>query len=152
MRNLKKILAIVTVVSILGASGVVYAATSQTPAEIVAELTGKTVEDLYKERATGKSFGAIAEESGQLEAFKQLMLAQKKEVLDERVKAGTLTQEQADEIYKTLETNMLNCDGTGNTRNGNGCNKGLKGMGFGQGSGAGMRNGNGMGVGCSMNQ
>jgi len=67
MKNLKKIIAAVTVVGMLGASGAAYAATVKTPAEIASELTGKTVENLYKERASGKTYGTIAKDAGKLE-------------------------------------------------------------------------------------
>jgi len=157
MKNLKKIIAAVTVVGMLGASGAAYAATVKTPAEIASELTGKTVEDLYKERASGKTYGTIAKDAGKLEEFKAQMLEQKKAILDQRVKDGKLTQEQADEIYNAIENNQANCDGTGSAAIGRkyGAGFGLgSGMGNGQGAGrgAGMRNGYGMGAGRGMNR
>lgn len=156
MKKFKKLFVIVLVVGILGATGVAYAATSQTPAEIVSGLTGKTVEEVYQERTDGKTFGAIADEADKLDEFQTLVLEQKKAVLDERVAAGTLTQEEADEIYNTIVNNQLICDGTGtgNSGNGIGCGTGGSGIGCGQGAGrgAGMRNGSGMGFGRGINQ
>jgi len=157
MKNLKKIIAAVTVVGMLGASGAAYAATVKTPAEIASELTGKTVEDLYKERASGKTYGTIAKDAGKLEEFKAQMLEQKKAILDQRVKDGKLTQEQADEIYNAITHNQANCDGPGSAAIGRkyGAGFGLgSGMGNGQGAGrgAGMRNGYGMGAGRGMNR
>ncbi len=74
------------------------------------------------------------------------MLEQKKVLLDERVKDGTLTQQQADEIYNRMKNNQANCDGTGNARIGKN-----SGAGFGQGKGMGRGFGCGAGTGCGMN-
>ena len=158
MKNLKKVVTVVTVVGMLGVAGVAYAATAQTPAEIAAGLTGKTVENVYKERAAGKTFGAVANEAGKLEQFKTQMLEHKKAVLDQRVKDGKLTQTQADETYNAIKNNQTNCDGTGSSsaigkKYGAGFGQG-SGMGNGQGNGkgAGMHNGGGKGMGKGMNR
>lgn len=145
MKNFKKLLAIIAVVGVLGASGVVYAADIKSPADIVSGLTGKTAQDVTTERAEGKTYGTIANESGKLDEFKSQMLEQKKVILDQRVKDGRLTQEQADEIYNAIKDNQANCIGNGSAgigRNG--------GAGFGQGNGAGRGQGacGGLGMGA----
>lgn len=142
MMNFKKLLVVATVVGLFGAAGAAYAATAKTPAEITAELTGKTVTELYNERSTGKTYGTIANEAGKLSEFKTQMLEQKKIILDQRVNEGRLTQEQADNIYSAMQNRQTNCDGTGNGM-GQNC-----GAGFGQGNGMGngIGNGNGTGV------
>lgn len=135
MKVIKKIVVLLTVIGLLGATGVVYAATAQSPADIAAGLTGKSVENLYQERAAGKTFGAMASEAGKLEEFKTQMLAQKKVLLNQRVQEGKITPEQADKILSTMENNQALCDGTGMRGNGVGrqnC------AGFGQGMGRGM--------------
>lgn len=143
MKGLKKWAAALTVVAVLGAGGAAYAATAMTPAEIAANLTGKSVAELQQQRQAGQTYGAIANEAGKLDEFKTQMLEQKKAILDERVAEGKLTQEQADTIYKNIQENQANCDGTGN-----GARMGQKmGAGFGQGQGNGMRMGNGAGNG-----
>lgn len=147
MKNLKKFVATVTVVGILGAAGTAFAATAMTPAEILSGLTGKPVSELYQERSEGKTFGTIANESGKLEEFKSQNLEQKKAVLDQRVKDGKLDQEQADQVYNSIKNNQTTCDGTGNARlgrkQGAGFGQGC-GMALGQGAGAGMGSGKGM--------
>lgn len=142
MKNVKKLAAVLVAVGVLGSAGAAYAATVRTPAEIVSELTGKTVEQINNERAAGETYGAIAEDEGKLEEFKAQMLEQKKAILDQRVKDGSLTQQQADEIYNTMKNNMANCDGTGSSQ----CGRG-KGFGMGAGRGQGMSNGKGLGSG-----
>jgi len=147
MKISKKIIAVLTVVGVLVTTGAVLAATSKTPAEIVSGLTGKTVTDLYQQRAEGKTFGAIASEAGKLEEFKTEMLAQKKAILDQRVADGLLTQAQADAAYEAIKTNQAACDGTGTMglgrRNGGGFGGGCglaggqRGLGAGQGRGPG---------------
>lgn len=148
MKNFKKLLAVVAVVGVLGATGVVYAAENQKPADIVSDLTGKTVQEVTEERAAGKTYGTIASEADKLVEFKAEMLAAKKAILDQRVKDGVITQAEADEIYKALEENMANCDGTGNAGIGKkyGAGFGMGGNGQGQGRGAGK----GMGCGRGM--
>lgn len=161
MMDLKKLLVVATVVGMLGAAGAAYAATAKAPAEITTELTGKTVGELYSERSTGKTYGTIANEAGKLAEFKTQMLEQKKIILDHRVNDGRLTQEQADNIYNTMQSHQATCDGTGDAGtgknygagfgqgNGNGsCN----GTDAGNGNGSGMKNGAGMGFGHGLNR
>jgi len=145
---MKKILVVTAVIGMLGVSTLgVYAATAQTPAQIVFELTGKTVEELYIEHQAGSAYGEIASEAGFLDEFKELSLIAKKAILVERVAAGTLTQEEADAYYATLVENYLTCDGTGDN-----ALKMENGLGFGSGNGLhdgtgqGLRNGNGQGL------
>ena len=145
MKNMKKLIAVIAVVGVLGTAGVAYAATVKTPAEIAAALTGKTVEEVNKDRAAGETYGTIANEAGKLDEFKSQMLEQKKAVLDQRVKDGILTQQQADEIYNAMKNNQATCNGTGNAQ------MGMKyGAGFGNGSGKGQGMGRGMGRGAGM--
>ena len=142
MKRFKKLLMVFTVIAALGTASAAYAATAQTPAEIAAGLTGKSVQALYQERVDGKTYGTIANEAGKLEEFKTQMLAQKKIILDQRVADGKLTQEKADTIYNAMQSNQANCDGTGDARIGKNA-----GAGFGQGQGNRMGNGQGAGVG-----
>lgn len=157
MRNFKKLAAVAIATGLFATAGVAYAAAVKTPAEITSELTGKTVEELSSERAVGKTYGTIANEAGKLEEFKAQMLEQKKAILDQRVKDGRLTQEQADEIYNSMKNNQAACDGTGSAgmgkRSGAGFGQG-NGMGKGQGGrgGAGSCNGGGMGAGSGLNR
>ena len=161
MKNMKKLIAVIAAVGVLGSAGAAFAATAKTPAETAAGLTGKTVEELYEERAAGKTYGTIAKEAGKLDEFKEQMLEQKKAILDQRVKDGTITKQQADEIYSTMKNNQANCDGSGNAQLGKKYGAGFgsssgrgQGMGKGMGRGAGMGNGNyrGIGAGSELNQ
>ncbi|MBF7096193.1 DUF2680 domain-containing protein [Alkalibacter mobilis] len=144
--NIKKIITGALVLTVLG-GGAAFAASAQTPAEILADLTGKTVEAVYQEREEGETFGAMAAETENFEAFKTSMLENRKTVLQERVEEGRITQEEADEIYANMVENSEDCDGTGsNMRLGQ-----ENGLGFGQGNGNGdgngQRNGNSEGGG-----
>lgn len=143
MKNIKKIIMSLAVVSVLSTSVVFGVVASKTPADIVAGLTGKSVEEVTKERTSGKTYGTIAKEAGKLEEFKTETLKEKKAILDQRVKDGSLTQAQADEIYNSIKTNQATCDGTGSSGIGR-----MNGAGFGQGRGQGMGKGQGMGNGA----
>ncbi|MEK6266045.1 MAG: hypothetical protein N2B06_14940, partial [Clostridium sp.] len=113
MKNIKKMVLSLAVVTVLS-TGVVFAAVAtKTPAEVAAGLTGKSIEEVTTERTSGKTYGTIAEEAGKLEEFKTETLQQKKQLLDQRVKDGNLTQVAADEIYNSIVTNQETCDGTG---------------------------------------
>ena len=141
MRNLKKVMALVAVVGVVGVAGMAYAVSTNTPADIISGLTGKTVEDVNKERVAGKTYGAIAKEDGKLDEFKGESLKIKKVVLDQKVKYGSITQEKADALYNNIKNNQAVCDGTGNANIGRNA-----GIGFGQGKGMGRGQGCGLGA------
>ena len=148
MKNLKKLMAAVVVAGLIGVTGAAYAASALTPADIAAQLTGKTVTEMNQERADGKTYGTIAKEAGKLEEFKNQMLEQKKTLLNKRVSEGTMTQEQADTILSRINNNQANCDGSASGRmGGSGA-----GFGQGQGSGQGKGQGNGQGIGKGQSQ
>jgi len=112
---MKKLIVVLLTAGLLliGATGVL-AATWKSPAEIYAELKGITVDEAYKERIeTRSSFGRLAAEAGILDEFQANMLENRKEVIEQRVKEGLLTQEQADDLIEKLEDNQVWCDGTG---------------------------------------
>ncbi|WP_434512767.1 DUF2680 domain-containing protein [Desulfitobacterium sp. AusDCA] len=140
MKNLKKLVILVTALGVLGTAGTVYAATFKTPAEITSQVTGKSVEAVNEERASGKTYGTIANEAGKLDEFQSQMLEQRKAILDQQVKDGKLTQTQADAIYNNIKNNQATCNGAGMGY----------GMGAGYGRGAGQGYGRGLGNGyCS---
>jgi len=145
MKKMKKLIATVAVLGVLGAGGVVFASEILTPAQIAADLTGKSVTEVTEERADGKTYGTIANEADKLDEFRIQMLEQKKAILDQRVKDGTMTQEEADQIYNAIKENQALCDGTGNGKIGKGC-----GAGFGNGNGNGLGKGRGQGMGRGM--
>lgn len=131
---MKKRLMVLVTVGVLGTSSAIFASASKPPVDVLSGLTGTTVEVLEKERSAGKTYGSIAAEAGKLEAFKSEVLKQKKARLDQRVKDGLMTQEEADNIYNEIKNNQKNCDGPGT-----GSGKPDKGreMGFGNGQGKG---------------
>ncbi len=154
--NLKKLLGVFMAMAILGVSAVAYAAGTGTPADIVADLTGKSVESVVSQRSAGTSYGAIAAEAGVLSEFQEKMLALKKEVLQQRVESGRLTEAEAARYYEALKEKQANCDGT--SAGGQGIGRELRvGFGFGRmehnGQQAGQgrqvrgRNGSGLGLG-----
>lgn len=158
MTRLKKVTVMVTVLGMLGTGGVVFAAAS-TPADIASSLTGKTIEEVRTERASGKTYGAIAKEVGKLEEFKAQVMEQKKAVIERRVQEGKLTEEKAQEIVRAIEESQVNCDGTGSAaigkkygvRFGHGSGMG-NGNGIRNGEGNGLRRGNGLGMRRGMNR
>lgn len=151
MKIIKKIVAVGMSVFIIGAAGMVYAADIKTPAEIASALTGKTVTEVNAQRESGKTYGAIASDAGKLDEFKAQMLEQKKAILDQRVKDGQMTQQQADDTYNAIKNNQASCDGTGSAGIGRKSGAGFgKGMGMGRGAGAGCGYGSGSATGCGM--
>ena len=141
MKNIKAIIAMSALVVVLGVAGVAYAADYKTPADIAAAVTGKSINDVNAERAEGKSYGTIANEAEKLDEFKAQLLEQRKAVLDQRVKDGQITQEQADEMYNNIKDKQSTCTGEGSGQ-GAGCGMGQgKGQGMGKGMGRGAGNG-----------
>ena len=148
MKRFMKITVVIAVVFVLGSAGTALAASSKTPVNIVSELTGKTTDQVDSERASGKTYGAIANDAGKLEEFQTQILEQKRAYLDQRVKDGTLSQERADAIYDEIVEAQSSCDGTGGDSRGVGC-----GAGFGAGAGTGACGAgasHGRGAGCGM--
>jgi hypothetical protein len=149
MTNLKKLAVLGAVVMAIGATTVTAfaAANFGTPAELAAAVTGKTVEEVTEEKLqSGKTYGEIAKDYDSLEEFQSAMLENKIAILEERVAAGTMTQEEADAIIKAIEENQAVCDGTGQARVGQQFGAGFGGM-MGNGNGQGRGTGNGLGRG-----
>lgn len=141
MKN-KKILIAVSVMAVIliAIASVSYALEFKSNAEIIAGLTGKSVDEVQKAREAGSSYGEQAADAGKLEAFKDARLEQMKANLAELVKEGRLTQAEADARIKLMEDRMGTCTGTGE-------NQGQGGFGGGLGGGNGLRNGTGAGKG-----
>ena len=152
MKNFKKLVAVVAAVGVLGTAGAAFAATVKTPADIVAGLSGKTVENVTEERVAGKTYGTIANDAGKLDEFKSQLLEQRKAVLDQRVIEGTLSQEQADKIYSAIESNQAICDANGSVGTGMKYGAGFGSGGCGIGNGQGRGAGQGMGAGRGLNR
>ncbi|MDO8848768.1 MAG: hypothetical protein Q7W51_10330 [Coriobacteriia bacterium] len=71
--------------------------------DIVADLTGLSVEDVQAQRAEGNSISDIAEANGvSSDAVVDEALAARKAILDAKVADGSITQEQADLAYEQM--------------------------------------------------
>ena len=152
MKNLKKLIVVGAIVLVVGATSVTALAVSGsgTPAEILAGLTGQSVDSVVEQRSlSGETYGTIAANAGVQDDFRAQMLEQKEAVLADRVAAGTMTQETADAIIAAMEVNQADCDGTGNGGVGAGGFGAGAGAGFGgmNGSHNGGRNASGFGMG-----
>lgn len=102
-------------------------------------------------RSSGKNLYTLAKEKGMSEdEFKAALIEEKGKALDEAVKKGTITREEADKIMADIKANTESCTGNfgsnmGSKGQGKGQGQGLKnGSGFKGGNGNGMKNGNGM--------
>ena len=145
MKQSKKFVVFAVIVLVLAATTVTAFAASKysSPAEAVADLTSRAVEDVVAEKQeAGITYGSIAKEAGVLDEFKSEMMEMKKDRLDERVADGTMTQDQADVIIKAVEESQAACDGSGSGQVGK-----QYGAGFGKGSGNGLKRGPGNGQG-----
>ncbi len=148
MSKFKKFLAVGIAVLVLSGLSVtaLAAAAYGSPAEAVAGLSGKTLDDVVAEKSeTGKTYGQLASEAGVLDEFKAAVLEMKKDILAAMVAEGKLTQEQADEILAAIMENQATCDGTGGAKVGQcyGAGLGANGGGFGNGNGFKGPNGKG---------
>ena len=138
---MKKKLLVIAVVVAISIAGAVFAYAA-TPAEIVSDLTGLTQEEVTDLRASGSTYGKIAQDEGKFEEFKAAFLEARKERLAQMVEEGRITQERADEIIETISERIASCDGSFQ-----GASKGEFKMGF--GAGQGLMNGSGDGKGFS---
>ncbi|SMC86907.1 hypothetical protein [Papillibacter cinnamivorans] len=157
MKHLKKLALAGATVLAVGAISIPALAVSgySSPADIVAGLTGNTVESVIADKTeSGETYGSIASSSDVLSEFRAEMLEIKRANLAERVAAGAMTQERADEILAAMEAHQADCDGTGSGGNA-GTGAGFGGFGAGTGTGTGSMNrgshGNGQsGTGCGL--
>lgn len=147
--RLQKLLVVLLVVGVLGAGAVAYAAGASTPAEIVADLTDQSVESVQSQRRAGSSYGALAEEAGMLAEFKEQVLGLKKERLDQRVKDGHLTEEEAAGIYARMQTQQSHCNSAEGKGHGFGGRRKMMGLGE---KANGSRPGHGFGHGMKMQE
>src|SRR5659263_89667 len=139
------ILSVVTLL-VIGLSTAAFAATDyKTPAEIVAGLTGKTVDEATADRQDGTSYGAQAQDADKLDEFQTERLEMYKQYLDQAVLDGKLTQAEADKLLEEMDLRMEDCDGTG-TGFGQGDRDGT-GTGICDGTGAGQNSERGNGTG-----
>jgi hypothetical protein len=139
MSKIRRLWAVGVAVLVLSALSVtaLAAAAYGSPAEAVAGLTGKTLEDVIAEKSeTGKTYGQLANDAGVLDEFKAALLEMKKDVLNAKVAEGKITQAEADEILAAIAENQATCDGTGGAKVGR-----SYGAGFGS-NGCGLGNGN----------
>lgn len=148
----------IATILVIGMSTAAFAAADyQTPAEIAAELTGKTIDEVRAARQAGSSYGAQAGEVDKLDEFQTERLALCEQNLDQDVIDGNRTQAEADKLLAEMTDRMEICDGTGTglgqtSENGTGVGQGIcngtgDGSGRGNGNGSGTGNGNGGGMG-----
>jgi len=116
--------------------------------ELAADVLGVTVDELIEQRTeTGKTVHEILENADKLDEFTEAHLAQIKTILAEKVTNGDLTQAEADEWYKEIETRMQ--ENIENGTYGRGSGYGMmreyfsNGTGTGACGGTGTRRGNG---------
>jgi len=115
--------------------------------DVVAKLTGLSTEDVAAKRAAGQSIAQIAESENVSSAtVVDEALKVREQLLAEKVKAGEITQAQADQALAAMKTRLTTrVDSTAACGSGGGCGAG-GGMGAGRG---GMGAGRGAG-GCGM--
>lgn len=106
-------------------------------ADIVAKLTGQSVEDVQEARQNGESFEAIAGEAGvSADDVVAQALEVRKTALDAKVAAGDITQEEADAAYERMSDRIQDritstAPGCGGAGGGMGGGRGGRGMGAG---------------------
>lgn len=114
-------------------------------ADVVAKLTGQDVEAVIEQRKAGDSFADIAQSKGvAAEKVVDEALTVRKQVLDQRVADGSITQQQADDALAGMQSRLTERVQSTQPGCGNGMGGGRGGMGRG---GAGGCGGGGCGAG-----
>jgi hypothetical protein len=110
--------------------------------DVVAKLTGKTTAAVVAERQAGKTFAQIAADKGVSQtAVVDATLKVRQDTLATKVKAGAITQTQADTALSRMKTRLADrvtstnsaCDGSGAGSGGQGRGAGRGGNGCGGG-------------------
>ncbi len=106
--------------------------------DVVAKLTGLSVDDVRAKRASGQSIADIAKAEGvEASAVVDEALAVRKAVLDAKVASGDLTQDQADAIYAQMRERLTERVTTTQTGRPSWAGQGRGGQGRGAGLGCG---------------
>lgn len=148
----RSLLVLAALVVAIAVPVVAFAAELTTPAELVAKLTGKSVQEIQEQHTANKTYGQIAQENGVLEQFEDEMLELKKAIIDQRVKDGVLNQERGEELKRIFAEKKSACNGTpGENRQELGKKNG-GGLGFGRGLDGEMGQGRGKGEGLGRGQ
>lgn len=125
----KKSIFITTAILMFGVMSVgAYASSAYTsPAEAVAGLSGKSIEEIVATKTTSDvTYGQIASDLGVLDAFKVEMLELREDYINQKVANGILTQARANVAIQAMEDNLADCDGTGFAQGGNNLQAGNK--------------------------
>ncbi len=110
-------------------------------ADVVAKLTGTDVADVQAARQAGTSLADIAKDKGvSADEVVNEALDVRKDMLDAKVKDGSITQDQADTALTTMETRLTDRVTSTDARGG--------GMGRGRGGAGGGGGGGGRGAGA----
>ena len=118
MKNTKKIIALgIVVLAILIIP--MAAKASESPAEIICNLTGEQIDILERKRLnSGYNYGEYAEHCGQSEEFRAEMIKQKEETILQWIKDGKISQEEGNIYIEQIKNNDGNRLGVGfNHRN-----------------------------------
>lgn len=137
----KRIVGLALVFGLLGGS-IAFAAAADSPAAVLAQITGMTADEAYQGRLQGEPYGKMAVDAGTLEEFQDNMLKYRKQIIDERVEQGLMTQEEADAWLEAYQERIEYCTEAGVGGPGYGC--GGAGIGFGRGGFQGQGFGRGM--------
>lgn len=104
---MKKIISFIVVGVLLVTTSVMVFA--DTPTEVLEGLTDLTFEEIYEARKNDVRLGDLAREYGVYSEFSEKFLEEKLAILEEKLSAGELSQEDYNFLTKQLE----DCDGTG---------------------------------------
>lgn len=118
MKNTKKIIALgiaILVILIIPMA----ANASESPAEIICNLTGEKVNVLERNRLnSGFNYTEYAEYCGQSKEFRAEMMKQKEEIIRQWIKDGKISEEEGNVYIEQIKNNDGNCLGIGfNHRN-----------------------------------
>ncbi len=104
-RLLSIILGVGMIVSMFSFS---FAQEVRSQAQILADILGIEVEEVYKLRDSNKTIHEIAKDKDVLDKFLEQSLENKGLVLDKMVEQGKLTKEEAKDILEKIKTNHEN--------------------------------------------
>jgi len=108
---MKKPLIFITTMVIFTTGVISVNALTTSKDEILSKLTGEKIEKIAELKKEYKTYGDIASEYGKRDEFRKENLELKKEIIEEKVKGGDLSREEANSIITKIESRMKNCDG-----------------------------------------
>ena len=93
------------------------ASAQKSTAEIVAQVTNQSVEDVEKQFFEGVNYFKIVKNAGKIKEFKEAKLTDIMDTLNKLVESGKITKDESEKYYNNAKNMMENHNGKAHRKN-----------------------------------